>query len=157
MKKEDAKSKAKTIYEEIQGGVNEVIKQIRELIKEGGARRLIIKNKEGKTVFETQLAMGVGGAALIGAMAPVISAIGMFAMFLNDMTILVERDAREDEDYAVDAEVIDITDDEEEEKKAAPNKKKGSSAGKNASSSKSSKDEESEDKGEKTVGKKKNK
>ncbi|MEX0721614.1 MAG: DUF4342 domain-containing protein [Balneolaceae bacterium] len=115
MKKEDAKNKAKTVYEEIQGGVNEVISKIRELIKEGSARKLIIKNKEGKVVFQTQLTMGVGGAALIGAMAPVISAIGMFAMFLNDMTILVEKEVNDEDEYSVDAEVIDITDEEEEE------------------------------------------
>lgn len=91
MKKEEAKSKAKRVYEEIQGGVNEVISSIRELIKEGSARKLIIKNKEGEVVFQTQLAFGVGGAALVGAMAPVISAIGMFAMFINDYQILVEK------------------------------------------------------------------
>ncbi|MTI86811.1 MAG: DUF4342 domain-containing protein [Balneolaceae bacterium] len=116
MNKEEAKSKAKTMYEEVQGGVNEVIGKIREMIKEGSARRLIIKNKEGKILFQTQLAMGVGGAALIGAMAPVISAIGMFAMFINDVTILVEKDPDyEDEEYSVDAEVIEINEEDEEE------------------------------------------
>ncbi|HBX66909.1 MAG TPA: hypothetical protein DEG32_12435, partial [Balneolaceae bacterium] len=89
MKKEEAKEKAKTIYQEIQGGVNEVIKQIRNLIKEGSARKLIIKDKEGEIKFQTQLAFGVTGAALVGAMAPVISAIGMFAMFINDYQIIV--------------------------------------------------------------------
>src|SRR5690554_2564451 len=149
MTKEDAKTKAKTVFQEIQGGVNEVIKQIRNLIKEGGARRLIIKNKEGKTVFETQLAMGVGGAALIGAMAPVISAIGMFAMFINDMTILVERDATDEDDFAVDADVIDITDEDEEEEFQKKETKS------QTSSSKTKKESDSEEKEEKTVGKKK--
>ena len=118
MKKEEAKQKAKHIFEEVQGGVNEVISAIRELIKEGSARRLIIKNKEGEVVFQTQLAFGVSGAALIGAMAPVISAVGMFAMFLNDYQILVERevDADEEDEFSVDAEIIEINEDEEEEK-----------------------------------------
>jgi len=142
MKKEEAKSKAKRVYEEIQGGVNEVISSIRELIKEGSARKLIIKNKEGEVVFQTQLAFGVGGAALVGAMAPVISAIGMFAMFINDYQILVEKEIDEEhDDYSVDAEVIEITEDEdeEEETKEEPNA------------------EEKEEKEEKTVGKKKKK
>lgn len=142
MKKEEAKDKVKTIYEEIQGGVNEVISKIREMIKEGSARKLIIKNKEGKTVFQTQLTMGVGGAALIGAMAPVISAIGMFAMFLNDMTILVEREVNDEDEYSVEAEVIDITDEDEEEETKA-------------SSASSSKTKKADDQEEKTVGKKK--
>ncbi|MEX0610300.1 MAG: DUF4342 domain-containing protein [Balneolaceae bacterium] len=144
MKKEDAKAKAKTIYEEVQGGVNEVISKIRELIKEGSARKLIIKNKEGKVVFQTQLTMGVGGAALIGAMAPVISAIGMFAMFLNDMTILVEKEVTDEDEYSVDAEVIDITDEDEEEDVKTTSDAKSET-----------KDKKTDEKEEKTVGKKK--
>lgn len=139
MNKEEAKSKAKHIYEEVQGGVNEVISKIREFIKEGSARRLIIKNKEGEVVFQTQLAFGVGGAALVGAMAPVISAIGMFAMFINDYQILVEREVDEDDDeFSVDAEIIEITEDDDEDVAEEPKA-------------------EEEEPEEKTVGKKKKK
>lgn len=146
MKKEEAKDKAKTIYQEIQGGVNEVIKQIRNLIKEGSARRLIIKNKEGEVKFQTQLAFGVTGAALVGAMAPVISAIGMFAMFINDYQIIVEREVTGDDEYSVDAEFIDIKDEDEaeEEKKKSETKAK-----------KEGSDSKEDEKEEKTVGKKK--
>lgn len=146
MKKEEAKEKAKTIYQEIQGGVNEVIKQIRSLIKEGSARKLIIKDKEGEIKFQTQLAFGVSGAALIGAMAPVISAIGMFAMFINDYQIIVEREVSDDDEYSVDAEFIDIKDEDEPEEE----KPKGKSKSKKEES-----DSEEEEKEEKTVGKKK--
>ncbi|MEQ9309507.1 MAG: DUF4342 domain-containing protein [Balneolaceae bacterium] len=142
MNKDEAKSKAKHIYEEVQGGVNEVISKIREFIKEGSARRLIIKNKKGEVVFQTQLAFGVGGAALVGAMAPVISAIGMFAMFINDYQILVEREIDEDDDeFSVDAEIIEITEDEEEETQAEEPKA----------------EEKEDEPEEKTVGKKKKK
>ncbi|MGB0347635.1 MAG: DUF4342 domain-containing protein [Balneolaceae bacterium] len=144
MKKDEAKQKAKHIFEEVQGGVNEVISKIREFIKEGSARRLIIKNSEGEVVFQTQLAVGVGGAALVGAMAPVISAIGMFAMFINDYTILVERELDDEEDeFSVDAEIIEITEEEEE-----------STTEEEASAEEETQEEEKE---EKTVGKKKKK
>lgn len=143
MNKDQAKSKAKHIYEEVQGGVNEVISKIREFIKEGSARRLIIKNKKGEVVFQTQLAFGVGGAALVGAMAPVISAIGMFAMFINDYQILVEREIDEDDDeFSVDAEIIEITEDEEETSSESEEPKA---------------EEKEEEPEEKTVGKKKKK
>jgi len=146
MKKDEAKQKAKHIFEEVQGGVNEVISKIREFIKEGSARRLIIKNSEGEVVFQTQLAVGVGGAALVGAMAPVISAIGMFAMFINDYQILVEREVEEEGDeYSVDAEIIEITEDEEEEKTEEE------------TTAEESQEEAEEEKEEKTVGKKKKK
>ena len=147
MNKDEAKTKAKHIFEEVQGGVNEVISKIRELIKEGSARRLIIKNDKGEVVFQTQLAFGVTGAALIGAMAPVISAIGMFAMFINDYQILVEREIEDDDDeYSVDAEIIEITEDEEE----APAKDEEKAENKEA-------DEPADTQEEKTVGKKKKK
>jgi hypothetical protein len=142
MKSDEAKQKAKHIFEEVQGGVNEVISKIREFIKEGSARRLIIKNSDGEVVFQTQLAFGVGGAALVGAMAPVISAIGMFAMFINDYQILVERevDDLDDDEFSVEAEIIEITDDEEEDGTSEENH-----------------EEDEGQKDEKTVGKKKKK
>lgn len=140
MKSDEAKQKAKHMFEEVQGGVNEIISKIREFIKEGSARRLIIKNKEGEVVFQTQLAFGVGGAALVGAMAPVISAIGMFAMFINDYQILVEREVDDEDEFSVDAEIIEITDDEDEE-----------------TSSEENHEVDEDQKDEKTVGKKKKK
>lgn len=140
MKSDQAKQKAKHIFEEVQGGVNEVISKIREFIKEGSARRLIIKNSDGEVVFQTQLAFGVGGAALVGAMAPVISAIGMFAMFINDYQILVEREVDDEDEFSVEAEIIEITDDEEED-----------------GTSEEGSEEDEDQKEEKTVGKKKKK
>ncbi len=140
MKSDEAKQKAKHIFEEVQGGVNEIISKIREFIKEGSARRLIIKNKEGEVVFQTQLAFGVGGVTLVGAMAPVISAIGMFAMFINDYQILVEREVDDEDGFSVDAEIIEIMDDEDIE-----------------TSSDENHEEDESQKDEKTVGKKKKK
>lgn len=123
----------KTLFEEITGTANEILTQIRKLIREGSARRLLIRNKEGKTLLEVPLTAGVAGTALLTSMAPVVSAISMFALFLNDVTILVERypESEEEEermkneaegrkqkhkdDYEVDAEFITIQDDEEEE------------------------------------------
>jgi len=147
MKKEEAKDKAKTIYQEIQGGVNEVISQIRKMIKEGSARKLIIKNKEGEIKFQTNLTMGVGGVTLAATMAPVISAIGMFAMFINDYQIIVEREVTDEDEYSVDAEFIDIKDEDEEE---SEEEKKDKSKTKSESDP-----QKKEEKDEKTVGKKK--
>ena len=151
----NTKQEAKRIYEEIQGGAKEVLNGIRNLIEEGSARRLIIKNKDGEEVFQTQLAFGVGGAALVGAMAPVISAIGMFAMFLNDYQILVEKEITTDEhgpevhgasqeakqdindsDEAVIIEILDEDEDISNPSKTSESPKKGR---KTASSKKNSK------------------
>jgi len=119
----------KTILEEIQGTVNEIISQVKKLIREGNARRIIIKNKNGKTLFESQLTLGVAGTAFFTAVAPIISAITMFVLFASDAKVLVEKDVNENEDeYEVEAEVIEIEDEEEEEKKEEKKKKSSGSS-----------------------------
>lgn len=124
----------KTFTEEIKGTTSEIIKQIRKLIKEGNARRLMIKDKKGKILFQTQLTVGVAGTALFTAMAPLISAISMFALFMNDIKIIVEKYPEDENDengdeYEVEAKYIEIKDEEdlaeEKEEEREENKKKG--------------------------------
>ena len=107
----------KTFTEEIQGTVSEIINQVKKLIKEGNARRVMIKNSEGKILFQSQLTVGVGGAAVLTSIAPVVSAIGMFALFMNDVKIIVERYPEDEtkengDEYEVEADFIEIRDEE---------------------------------------------
>lgn len=110
----------KTFSEELNGTVSEIISQVKKLIKEGNARRLIIKNKKGKVLFQTQLTAGLAGGALVTAMAPIASAISFFVLLLNDIKIIVEKypaDELGEDEYEVEAEaevVIDIEDEEDE-------------------------------------------
>lgn len=106
----------KTITEELTGTVSQIINQVKRLVREGNARRLIIQDKKGKTLFQTQLTAGVAGTALITAMAPVVSAIGMFALFMNDVKIIVEKypeEEQEKDEFEVEAEYIEVKDEEE--------------------------------------------
>jgi hypothetical protein len=125
----------KTFTEEIQGTASEIISQVKKLIKEGNARRVVIKDKNGKTLFQSQLTIGVGGVAIVTAIAPVISAISMFALFMNDIKVIVERYPEEEtaetnDEYEVEADIIEIRDDEEnndssQEKDKQPDKTVG--------------------------------
>ncbi len=65
----------------------EVVKKVKELIKEGNVRRVTIKDKEGKVIAEFPLTAGVIGAVL----APPLAAIGAIAALMTDCTISVER------------------------------------------------------------------
>ena len=109
----------KTFSEELTGTVSEIINQIKKIIKEGNARRLLIKDQDGKVLFQTQLTAGIAGTALITAMAPIVSAISMFALFMNDVKIIVEKypdDEMGEDEYEVEAEaevIVDIEDEEE--------------------------------------------
>lgn len=74
--------------EEIKVDGEELLKKVKELIAEGNVRRITIKNKEGKSVLELPLTVGVVAAAL----APPLAAIGAIAALVTECTILVERE-----------------------------------------------------------------
>ena len=65
-----------------------LIKKIKELIKEGNVRKITIKEKSGKEIITFPLTIGVVGIAL----APVLAAIGAIAALVGECTISVERE-----------------------------------------------------------------
>jgi hypothetical protein len=65
-----------------------LIKKVKEVIREGNVRKIIIKDKDEKTIVEFPLTFGVVGAVI----APVLAAIGALAALIGECTISVERD-----------------------------------------------------------------
>ena len=80
-------SEEKVRTEEFRVDGEELIAKIKNLVKEGNIRRITIKNKEGKTVFEIPLTFGVVGALI----APQLAAIGAIAALLTEATVVVEK------------------------------------------------------------------
>jgi DNA-binding Lrp family transcriptional regulator len=74
--------------EEFKVSGEELLKKVKELIAEGNIRRITIKSKEGKTLVELPLTIGVVGAVL----APVLAAVGAIAALVTECTITVERE-----------------------------------------------------------------
>lgn|SRR5690625_2335809 len=64
-----------------------VVTKLKELLREGNIRRIIIKNEEGRTLIEVPLTIGVIGTVLL----PVWAAIGAIAALAARLTISVER------------------------------------------------------------------
>ena len=64
-----------------------LIAKIKELLHEGNIRRIIIKDKEGKTVMEIPMTLGVVGVLI----APQLAAIGAIAALITEATIVVEK------------------------------------------------------------------
>ena len=73
--------------EEFKVSGEEVLKKVKELVKEGNIRRIIIKNEEGKSLIEIPLTIGVVGTLLL----PVLAAIGAIAAVVTNCTIVVEK------------------------------------------------------------------
>lgn len=118
----------KTISEEIQGTVQEILSQIKKLIQEGNSKRVILQNKKGKVLFQSQLSIGAAGATFFVIYAPILTAITTVLLVANDVTVIVEKVEDEDDlhdEYEVDAEVIEITDEDEEKKKEKKESKSG--------------------------------
>ncbi len=80
-------SEEKVHTEEFRVNGEELLARIKNLLKEGNIRRVIIKDKEGKVVFEIPLTFGVVGALL----APQLAAIGAIAALLTEATVVVVK------------------------------------------------------------------
>lgn len=64
-----------------------LVERVKELVREGNARRIIIKHEDGHTVMEIPLTFGVVGAVLM----PLWVALGAIAALATSYTIVVEK------------------------------------------------------------------
>jgi len=73
--------------EEFKVSGEDLLKKVKELIKEGNVRKVTIKDKDGKVILSFPLTLGVVGAVL----APMLAAVGAVAALVTECTISVER------------------------------------------------------------------
>lgn len=66
----------------------DLLKKVKDLIKEGNVRKITIKDKQGKTLVVFPLTIGVVGALI----APVLAGVGAIAALVTECTISVERE-----------------------------------------------------------------
>jgi hypothetical protein len=80
-------SENRTHTEEFHVNGEQLLAKIKKLIHEGNIRRIIIKNKDGKTIMEIPLTISVVGAVL----APTLAAVGAIAALVSEATVVVEK------------------------------------------------------------------
>ena len=73
--------------EEFRVSGEELLGRIKGLVHEGNIRQIVIKNKDGGTVMEIPLTIGVVGALLV----PTLAAVGAIAALLTEATVVVEK------------------------------------------------------------------
>jgi hypothetical protein len=76
----------------------ELLRKVKDIIHEGNARRIIIKDEKGAPYLEIPLSVGVVGALFL----PVIAALGAMAALASNFTLQVVR--RDDPDTPPPAE-----------------------------------------------------
>ena len=74
--------------EEFQFSGDTLIAKIREIIRAGNVRRIVIKNEEGRVLIDIPLTLGVVGTLL----APQLAAIGAIAALVLKGSIVIEKE-----------------------------------------------------------------
>ncbi|MGA2405824.1 MAG: DUF4342 domain-containing protein [Bacteroidales bacterium] len=86
-------NKEKSNHESFKVSGDEILTKVKEIIKEGNARRIIIKNDKDETIMEFPLTIGAIGVVL----APIFAAVGTLTALATNCTIIVEKRNIEDE------------------------------------------------------------
>ncbi|MEV4101169.1 DUF4342 domain-containing protein [Nonomuraea sp. NPDC049649] len=74
-----------TVTEErVRGG--ELTGRIKKLVHEGNVRRIMVRDREGRTVLQVPVSVGVGALAF----APVVTVLGAMGALAADWTIRIE-------------------------------------------------------------------
>lgn len=87
------KEKVRVTLEEMKVKGNQLVDKVKEVIEEGNARRLLIR-KDGKTLLEIPLSVGVGGATAAVFLLPTLAAVGALAALVSDVEIVIEREEK---------------------------------------------------------------
>jgi hypothetical protein len=80
-------SNEKSNHESFKVSGDEILSKVKEIIKEGNARRIIIKNDKDETIIEFPLTIGAIGVVL----APIFAAVGTLTALATNCTIVVEK------------------------------------------------------------------
>jgi hypothetical protein len=78
----------KTRREEFKVSGEQLLKKVKELLREGNIRKITIKDKKGKELVSFPLTFGVVGTVI----APVLAAVGAIAALIGECTIAIERE-----------------------------------------------------------------
>ncbi|MBX3133605.1 MAG: DUF4342 domain-containing protein [Gemmatimonadaceae bacterium] len=65
-----------------------LLEKLKALVKEGNVRRIVLRNPEGRVLFDVPLNAGIAATALL----PFWAAVASVAVLATDYTVLVERD-----------------------------------------------------------------
>ncbi len=80
-----------TTQEEFKVSGDTLVKKIKEIIKAGNARKIILKNEQGHVIMEIPLTFAVIGTVV----APILAAVGALAAMMTECSVTVIKNGRE--------------------------------------------------------------
>lgn len=66
---------------------DDLVRKVKEIIREGNARSIIIRNEDGRDIIQVPLTIGAVGAILV----PPLAAVGAIAALVTNCTIIVVK------------------------------------------------------------------
>jgi len=88
---DETKKTERTWTEEIEVAGTELIDRIKELVKAGNVRRVILRTPDNKLLLEIPLTAGAVAGGVFVLVAPVLAALGAMAALLAKVKIQVVR------------------------------------------------------------------
>jgi CBS domain-containing protein len=84
--------KERVVTEEFKVSGEAIVSKVKELIREGNIRRILVKNDTGKVMLEIPLTVGIVGTLLL----PQLAALGALGALIANLTIAIEREKKDD-------------------------------------------------------------
>ena len=81
----------RTWTEELDVAANEVVDTVKELIRQGNVRRIIIRRANDEILLEIPLTAGVAVGSAMAFFTPVLAAVGALAALLANVKVQVVR------------------------------------------------------------------
>ena len=90
--------KKRTFVEEMEVAGSELLDRIKDLMKEGNARRVTIRSSDGTELMTVPLTVGVVAGGLITMAAPLLAALGALAALVTRCKLEIVREVDETQD-----------------------------------------------------------
>ena len=88
---EENKKTERTWTEEIEVAGSELVDHIKELVKAGNVRKVILRTPDGKLLLEIPLTAGAVAGGVVVLVAPVLAALGAMAALVAKVKVEVVR------------------------------------------------------------------
>ena len=106
------KNKPKFI-EQIEVAGEDLVSKIKELFADAGAKRVILRDSDGRELISVPLTLGVAGGALAVLAAPMLAAVAAVGAAMAKVRVDVEREAPAPAPGHVDDQPTDSTVDDD--------------------------------------------
>jgi hypothetical protein len=88
---DEPERRERTWSEEIVVAGGELVERVKQLVREGNVRRLVVRKATGEVLLEIPLTAGVAVGGAVTLLAPVLAALGALAALLTEVKLEVVR------------------------------------------------------------------